>query len=67
MKFTSAAVAALFLATSSGVILKDDCGGSWCNKGLTYDYDEGTLNKANADNTHKTDVFEAAQKALEVS
>merc|ERR1719213_616967 len=67
MKFTSVAVAALFLATSSGVVLKDDCGGNWCNKGLSYDYDEDTLKKAKADNAHKTDVYEAADKALEIA
>merc|ERR550514_1026571 len=52
MKFTSVAVAALFLANSSAVLLqkqaKDDCGGKWCNKGLAYDLDEGTLRKAEA-------------------
>ena len=52
MKFTSLAVAALFLANSSAVLLqkksKDDCDGKWCNKGLAYDLDEAT-NKTYAD------------------
>merc|ERR550514_2629871 len=54
MKFTSLAVAALFLANTSAILLqkqaKDDCGGKWCNKGLAYDLDEATLRKAVADN-----------------
>ena len=57
MKFTSLAVAALFLANTSAVLLqkqaKDDCGGKWCNKGLPYDLDVPTLNKAEADNVAK--------------
>merc|ERR1711998_719096 len=59
MKFTSLAVAALFLANSSAVLLqkksKDDCDGKWCNKGLAYDLDVPTLNKADADKA-KTDA-----------
>merc|ERR1712086_557081 len=58
MKFTSVAVAALFLASSSAVLLqkqaKDDCGGKWCNKGLAYDLDEATLRKAEANDAAKT-------------
>merc|ERR1719443_822579 len=67
MKFTSLAVAALFLANTSAVKLNDDCGGKWCNKGLSYDYDEATLNKAKADNVVKTDYYNAAAKALEIA
>merc|ERR1719230_414589 len=67
MKFTSLAVAALFLANSSAVLLqkqaKDDCGGKWCNKGLAYDLDEGTLRKAEADNVAKTHAFNGATVA----
>merc|ERR1719164_155528 len=63
MKFTSLAVATLFLATSSAVVLKDDCGGKWCNKGLAYDLDEGTLRKAEADNVAKTQHFNGATVA----
>merc|ERR1711934_1084381 len=54
MKFTSLAVAALFLANSSAVLLRDDCNGKWCNKGLSYDLDEGTLRKAEAHNVAAT-------------
>lgn len=67
MKFTSLAVAALFLANSSAVQIKDVCGDKWCNKGLSYDYNEGDLKKAQADNVVKTDYFNAAQKALEIA
>merc|ERR1712161_126440 len=42
MKF---AVAALLFASASVVKLQDDCGGKWCNQGLPYDLDEGTLKK----------------------
>merc|ERR1711934_1013966 len=67
MKFTSLAVAALFLANSSAVLLqkqaKDDCNGKWCNKGLAYDLDEGTLRKAEADNVAKTQHFNGATVA----
>merc|ERR1711981_6900 len=63
MKFTSLAVLALFLADSSAVLLKDDCGGKWCNKGLAYDLDEGTLRKAEADNVAKTQHFNGAPVA----
>merc|ERR1719299_27077 len=67
MKFTSLAVAALFLANSSAVLLqkqaKDDCGGKWCNKCLAYDLDEGTLRKAEADNVAKTQHFNGATVA----
>merc|ERR1712151_169402 len=63
MKFTSLAVAALFLANSSAVLLKDDCDGKWCNKGLAYDLDEGTLHKAEADNAAKTQHFNGATVA----
>merc|ERR1712238_188141 len=51
MKF---AVAALLFASASAVKLQDDCGGKWCNQGLPYDLDEGTLRKAEADNVAKT-------------
>merc|ERR1719215_657710 len=63
MKFTSVAVAALFLAESQAVLLKDDCKGKWCNKGLPYDLDVPTLNKAEADNVAKTHAFNGATKA----
>merc|ERR1712010_114042 len=63
MKFTSLAVAALFLANSSAVLLRDDCNGKWCNKGLSYDLDEGTLRKAEADNAAKTQHFNGATVA----
>merc|ERR1711981_178488 len=63
MKFTSLAVLALFLADSSAVLLKDDCGGKWCNKGLAYDLDEGTLRKAEADNVAKNHAFNGATTA----
>merc|ERR1719327_607528 len=67
MKFTSLAVAALFLANSSAVLLqkksKDDCDGKWCNKGLAYDLDEATLRKAEADNAAKTQHFNGATVA----
>merc|ERR1719240_2355353 len=67
MKFTSLAVAALFLANSSAVLLqkqsKDDCNGKWCNKGLAYDLDEATLRKAEADNAAKTQHFNGATVA----
>merc|ERR1711934_82405 len=67
MKFTSLAVAALFLANSSAVLLqkksKDDCDGKWCNKGLAYDLDEATLRKAEADNAAKTQHFNGATTA----
>merc|ERR1719503_402289 len=63
MKFTSVAIAALFLAESQAVLLKDDCKGKWCNKGLPYDLDVPTLNKAEADNVAKTHAFNGATKA----
>merc|ERR1719321_1719311 len=63
MKFTSLAVAALFLASSSAVLLQDDCKGKWCNKGLPYDLDVPTLNKAEADNVAKTQHFNGATTA----
>merc|ERR1719313_984972 len=63
MKFTSVAVLALFLAESSAVLLRDDCKGKWCNKGLPYDLDVPTLNKAEADNVAKTQHFNGATKA----
>lgn len=69
MKFTSLAVATLLIANSSAVLLqkeakaKDDCKGMWCNKGLSYDLDEATLRKAEADNVAKTQAFEGAKKA----
>merc|ERR1719313_650288 len=67
MKFTSVAVLALFLAESSAVMLRDDCKGKWCNKGLPYDLDVPTLNKAEADNVAKTQHFNGATKADEVA
>ena len=73
MKFTSVAVLALFLANTQAVNLnkeakaKDDCGGKWCNKGLSYDFDEATLHKAEADNVAKTHAFNGATKAQETA
>ena len=60
MKFT---IAALLIANSSAVLLQDDCDGKWCNKGLPYDHDVPTLNKAEADNVAKTQAFNGATKA----
>merc|ERR1719232_1382832 len=60
MKFT---VAALLIASTSAVTLKDDCGGKWCNNGLAYDFDEPTRNKAHADMVAKTHAFNGATKA----
>merc|ERR1719313_2224531 len=60
MKFT---VAALLIAGSNAVMLKDDCGGKWCNKGLAYDFDEPTRNAAKADDVAKTHAFNGATKA----
>merc|ERR1719230_639020 len=60
MKFT---VAALLIAGSNAVMLKDDCGGKWCNKGLAYDFDEPTRNAAHADMVAKTHAFNGATKA----
>merc|ERR1712153_192744 len=64
MKF---AVAALLFASASAVKLQDDCGGKWCNQGLPYDLDDGTLRKAEADNVAKTDWYEHTKLALEIS
>merc|ERR1719503_335272 len=64
MKF--AVLAALF-ASSSAVKLQDDCGGKWCNQGLPYDLDEGTLRKAEDDNVKKTDWYEHTKLALEIA
>merc|ERR1719311_666764 len=60
MKFT---VAALLVASTNAVSLKDDCGGKWCNKGLAYDFDEPTRNAAHADMVAKTHAFNGATKA----
>ena len=57
MKF---AIAGLLLAQSQAVLLQDDCGGKWCNKGLAYDLDEKTLRKAEADNVVKNQHFNGA-------
>merc|ERR1719443_197003 len=67
MKFTSVAVLALFLANTSAVKLEDDCGGKWCNKGLSYDLDEATLRKAEADNVKKTHALNGATKSYETA
>merc|ERR1719515_450098 len=65
MKFT---VAALLVASTSAVTLKDDCGGKWCNKGLAYDFDEPTRNAAHSDMVAKTQAFNGpAVKAKEAS
>merc|ERR1719230_717831 len=63
MKFTSVAVIAALFASTNAVLLRDDCKGSWCNKGLPYDLDVPTLNKAEADNVAKTQHFNGATKA----
>merc|ERR1719440_2765474 len=60
MKFT---VAALLVASTNAVLLKDDCGGKWCNKGLPYDFDEPTRNAAHADMVAKTHNEAAAAQA----
>ena len=61
MKFT---VAALLIASTNAVMLRDDDGkGNWVNKGLPYDHDVPTLNKAEADNVAKTQAFNGATKA----
>merc|ERR1719310_1079964 len=60
MKFT---IAALLIASTNAVTLKDDCGGKWCNKGLAYDFDEPTRNAAHADMVAKTHAFNGATKA----
>merc|ERR1712151_301352 len=64
MKF--AVLAALF-TSSSAVKLQDDCGGKWCNQGLPYNLDEGTLRKAESDNVAKTDWYEHTKLALEIA
>ena len=63
MKF---AVLAL-LSTASALKLQDDCGGDWCNQGLPYDLDEGTLRKAEGDNAAKTAWYEHTKLALEIA
>merc|ERR1711871_1290198 len=65
-KMKLAVLAALF-ASSSAVKLQDDCGGKWCNQGLPYDLDEGTLRKAEDDNVKKTDWYEHTKLALEIA
>merc|ERR1719515_641406 len=61
MKFT---VAALLIASTNAVMLRDDDGkGNWVNKGLPYDHDVPTLNKAEADNVAKTQAFNGATNA----
>merc|ERR1719313_127470 len=60
MKFT---IAALLVASTSAVTLKDDCDGKWFNKGLAYDFDEPTRDKAKADAVAKTQAFNGATKA----
>merc|ERR1719230_1438314 len=54
MKFTSVAVLALFLADTSAVLLqkeaKKDCGDVGCDRHLSYDFDQPTLDKAEAHN-----------------
>merc|ERR1719503_334522 len=64
MKF--AVLAALF-ATSSAVKINDDCKGDWCNKGLPYDLDKATLDKAQADNDAKTAWYEHTKLAKEIA
>merc|ERR1712086_864150 len=48
---------------SNAVLLQDDCGGKWCNKGLAYDFDEPTRNAAHADKVAKDHAFNGATKA----
>merc|ERR1719450_30628 len=68
MKFTSLAVAALFLADSSAVLLnkqtKDDCGDTGCHiHHLSYDFDEPTLKKSEANDVAKTQHMNGATVA----
>ena len=69
MKFLSIAVAALLLDSTSAIVLKgkDDCNGKWCNKGLSYDFDEKPLRAAESDNTRKTQSFEGAKRAHDLA
>lgn len=57
MKF---AIAALLLANTQAVNLRDNCGESGCKAGVAYDLDVPTLNKAEADNVAKTHHFNGA-------
>merc|ERR1712086_670152 len=52
---------------SNAVLLQDDCGGKWCNKGLAYDFDEPTRNAAHADKVAKDHAFNGATKAHDQS
>ena len=64
MKFaTHATVIAALVASTSAISLGDDCDGKWCNKGLSYDYDEAPLRKAEADNVRKTQAYNGAKAA----
>merc|ERR1719329_771350 len=66
MKFT---IAALLIASTTAVTLHDDDGkGNWVNKGLPYDHDVPTLNKAEADATAAAAAAdEAATKAADAA
>jgi len=66
MKFTSLAVAALFVANTSAVILSDKKKGDNGN-GLAYDLDVPTLKKAEGDNAAKTQAFNGAKESLETA
>merc|ERR1719230_1529635 len=67
MKFTSLAVLALFLADSSAVLLqkeaKKDCGDVGCDRHLSYDFDQPTLDKAEAHNVAANHHFAGATAA----
>merc|ERR1711988_895004 len=66
-KFTSLAVLALFLADSSAVLLqkeaKKDCGDVGCDRHLSYDFDQPTLDKAEAHNVAANHHFAGATNA----
>merc|ERR1711988_1103350 len=66
-KFTSLAVLALFLADSSAVLLqkeaKKDCGDVGCERHLSYDFDQPTLDKAEAHNVAANHHFAGATAA----
>ena len=63
MKFSKATVLFALLSSTSAISLSDDCDGKWCNKGLSYDYDEKPLRAAEADNVRKTQAYNGAKIA----
>lgn len=62
MKFTNFAVLALFLVSSEAVLLRKGTHGD-NGKGLSYDLDVPTLNKAMADDVAKNQAFNGATAA----